>query len=220
MNSLHSISHLRKKGTKGKSVLIFLPYKLFTAFFNEDQIKERMKRLYNMPGRGLNFTVITPVEIKIIDSLFYQWQKYRNTLGMAKYTNQLLEWFFIQLFQNVDDDIQKINITDVQQKDLEKLCRILEESVTEERIEMESISKKFQTPYSELEELFEALYSKTVFEYFKTKKIEYAFSQLMNTEKSIGDIAFEIGYANPSNFSVAFKKMYNVNPQDIRVKKI
>lgn len=219
MNSLQSVSHLRKKGSRGKSILIFLPYELFTAYFKEEEIKTRMNRLHKMPDRGLNYMVITPVEIKIIDSLFYQWNKYRNTLGMAKYVNQLLERFFIQLFQNVDEDIQKISITDAQQTDLEKLRNILEENITEERVEPDHMMKGLQTPYNELEKLFIQMYGKTVYEYFKTKKIEYAFNQLIHTNKSVADIAFEIGYANPSNFSNAFRKKYHINPQDMRTKK-
>jgi AraC-like DNA-binding protein len=218
MSSLYSISHLRRKGNKGKSILIFIPDNLFSVFFNKDEIKEKMKWLYNLPGRGLNFSVVTPIEMKKIDGVFYQWEKYRNTLGMAKYVNQLLEWFFLQLFQTVEDDMKKNRITDVQVKELEKLRSVLEESVTEERIQTDKISHLFQTPFTVLEQIFAQFYSKTIFDYFKTKKMEYAFNQLINTEKSVGDIAFEIGYANPSNFSAAFRKKYNINPQDMREK--
>jgi AraC-like DNA-binding protein len=218
MNSLHSISRLRKKGNKGKSIFILIPGNLFSFFFTRDKIEEKMKRIHNMPDRGLNFAVITPVEERIINSVFYQWEKYRNTLGMAKYINQLLEWFFLQLFQVVEEDMNKHNITDIQVNDLLKLRSILEDSITEERINTDEVSKSFQTPFSVLEQIFSQLYSTTIFDYFKTKKLEYAFSQIISSEKTIGDIAFEIGYSNPSNFSVAFRKKYNINPQDMRVK--
>ena len=50
------------------------------------------------------------------------------------------------------------------------------------------------------------------------KKMEYAKKLLETTDINILDIAIEIGYENPSKFSIAFKKIFGILPNKYRKK--
>jgi AraC-like DNA-binding protein len=39
---------------------------------------------------------------------------------------------------------------------------------------------------------------------------------LAKTDKNISEIAYEFGFANPSNFSAAFKRYSSITPNDYR----
>ena len=48
--------------------------------------------------------------------------------------------------------------------------------------------------------------------------MEYAKKLLETTDINILDIAIEIGYENPSKFSIAFKKIFGILPNKYRKK--
>lgn len=54
--------------------------------------------------------------------------------------------------------------------------------------------------------------------YIQKKKMEYAKMLLETTNTNILDIAIEIGYENPSKFSIAFKKNFGILPNKYRKK--
>ena len=55
-------------------------------------------------------------------------------------------------------------------------------------------------------------------EYIQKKKMKYAEMLLTSTNKNILEIANEIGYENPSKFSIAFKKNFGILPNKYRKK--
>ena len=52
--------------------------------------------------------------------------------------------------------------------------------------------------------------------YIKRKKMNYAKEMLVNTNKSILEIASEVGYENPSKFSEVFKNYFGILPNKYR----
>lgn len=72
-----------------------------------------------------------------------------------------------------------------------------------------------QTDLSEyhLKEGFKKIYGNTVYGYILDKKLEIGKEKLMAGNLKVKDIAFEIGYENPSHFIAAFKKKYGITPK-------
>lgn len=64
-----------------------------------------------------------------------------------------------------------------------------------------------------LKEGFKQVYGTTVYGFVLDKKLEIAREKLENGDAQVKDIAFEIGYENPSHFIAAFKKKYGVTPK-------
>src|SRR5690606_32049757 len=63
-----------------------------------------------------------------------------------------------------------------------------------------------------LKEGFKQVYGTTVYGFVLYKKLEMALEQLEKGELQVKDIAYEIGYENPSHFISAFKKKYGITP--------
>ena len=64
-----------------------------------------------------------------------------------------------------------------------------------------------------LKEGFKQVYGTTVYGFVLDKKLEFAREKLENGELQVKEIAFEIGYENPSHFIAAFKKKYGITPK-------
>ena len=62
---------------------------------------------------------------------------------------------------------------------------------------------------------FKETFNQTAFEYLSDVRLELAKNELLNKNKSVTEIAFELGYSSLQHFSVAFKKKFGVSPSNI-----
>ncbi|MEQ8262943.1 MAG: AraC family transcriptional regulator [Pseudohaliea sp.] len=63
---------------------------------------------------------------------------------------------------------------------------------------------------------FKAIFGATVFEYIRARQMERGLELLLGTDKSISEIAYEVGYRYPANFTHAFKRHFNYLPTQVR----
>ena len=63
---------------------------------------------------------------------------------------------------------------------------------------------------------FKLVYGDTIFSYHRKFSLQRASAMLLDTEKSISEIAYEVGYSSPSNFCAAFKRQYSITPLKYR----
>lgn len=63
---------------------------------------------------------------------------------------------------------------------------------------------------------FKETFSKTVFEYLSEVRLEMAKENLLRKEKSISQIADELGYSSLQYFSTAFKKKFGISPNKVK----
>ena len=78
---------------------------------------------------------------------------------------------------------------------------------------IKELCEKFSISEYHLKEGFKELYGTTVYGYLLEKKLEFALHKLEEGKTKVKDIAFEIGYENPSHFISAFKKKYSLTPK-------
>ena len=63
---------------------------------------------------------------------------------------------------------------------------------------------------------FKQLFGQTIFDFTQNIKMDEAKRLLENTNKSITEIAFDVGYEYSSNFTTAFKRRFGVPPSVAR----
>ena len=67
-----------------------------------------------------------------------------------------------------------------------------------------------------LKKEFKRIFGKTIFEYTLQLRMKKASELLTHTEKPIYDISEQVGYKNPTHFTAAFKKFYQLTPKQYR----
>lgn len=70
--------------------------------------------------------------------------------------------------------------------------------------------------YRSLQRIFKSLFGETIGSYQKRLRLENAAKLMHYSNKSITDIAIEVGYADLQAFRKAFKKQYNIAPSSRR----
>jgi len=78
------------------------------------------------------------------------------------------------------------------------------------------IAKTIGVNTFKLKKGFKQLYGTTMFAYLRSRRLDQAYELIRSGEMNVTEAAFEVGYANPSAFSAAFRKAFGVNPMECR----
>lgn len=88
------------------------------------------------------------------------------------------------------------------------------------KITIDELAKRFYTNPTTLKTVFKSVYGSSIARHIKEHKLLYAAQLLLEQSKSIKEIAYEIGYANQSKFTQAFKEYFQVLPTEYRASKL
>ena len=80
------------------------------------------------------------------------------------------------------------------------------------RVTILELAKHFSVSDAYLKTVFKGVYGVPVFSYIRIQKMQCAAQMLVQTDRSIADIAGEFGYSNESKFSAAFKTIMGDTP--------
>lgn len=63
---------------------------------------------------------------------------------------------------------------------------------------------------------FKELFGTTIFNFVQGKRLDLARQYLLDTDKTAREIAIELGFSSPQHFNTAFKKAFQVTPNNVR----
>lgn len=121
----------------------------------------------------------------------------------------------------VSDEVikkERFKITALSPYELEKIKEI-PQMLLEQPFELPSIqtlAEQLVINPKKLTNGFKLVYGDTIFSYHRKLALQRAGLMLLNTDKTIHEIAYDSGYSNPSNFCAAFKKQYGITPLKYR----
>lgn len=64
---------------------------------------------------------------------------------------------------------------------------------------------------------FKKIYNATPARYIKERRLDFAAQLLHSTEHPIADIAFEVGFQDPTTFSASFRQKFKHSPSQYRL---
>jgi AraC family transcriptional activator of pyochelin receptor len=92
-------------------------------------------------------------------------------------------------------------------------CPVMMSPAIESKIHPDQLAIIYELPRNTLKEGYRYVYGKTIHQYHADHKLESAMQMLSSGELLVKEIAFKIGYQNPSHFISAFKKKYGYTPK-------
>ena len=85
-----------------------------------------------------------------------------------------------------------------------------------ERVTLSQLSQQYHLSETTIKRCFKAIYGDSLYSFLKTYRLQKGSVLLRTTDKSILDIALDVGYENPSKFIAAFKKQFGTTPARYR----
>ncbi|WP_196893016.1 helix-turn-helix transcriptional regulator [Aureivirga marina] len=143
----------------------------------------------------------------------------------SKFDILKIEGIIFQFLAEILEQVEKENrnqkeIFFVAHKNL-KVIQDLAETISmniSENYTLELLSKETNISQAKLQEGFKFLYKRTVTEFIRDVRLEKSKELIKNTELSISEIVYSIGFSSRSYFSKIFKEKYNITP--IEYKKV
>ena len=81
---------------------------------------------------------------------------------------------------------------------------------------MEELSRQTGLNRNKLHYGFKKLFGRSIHEHGARRRLQLALRLLKETSAPVSEIAYQVGYSEPTNFTSAFKKYFNVLPSQIR----
>jgi AraC-like DNA-binding protein len=70
---------------------------------------------------------------------------------------------------------------------------------------------------TKLKKLFKAVYGEAIYSFFQKHRMKHAAELLLTKEFTVKEVGSKLGYANLSNFTLAFKKEFNRLPSEFLI---
>jgi len=110
---------------------------------------------------------------------------------------------------------KQIDLSSMENNIIRSAIRFIEENYNHE-LDVYDISSSVHVSYSHLSRLFRRYTGETVNSYLKKLRLGKSQVLLLCSDKSIAQIAREVGFNSENYFSSAFKKAYSISPSSYR----
>jgi AraC-like DNA-binding protein len=192
-------------------VFQFLPNFLGNKFMELPEL-DGISRLFRQASRGLRFIGQTRDRVAEIICSMELRAGPDQLLGLLEILNVLSNSTEVQIlasngFAPCFDDRAEERINRSQAYILEHL---------EEPIRLEDVAAHVNMSPSAFSRYFKKIMGKTFSHFVNELRIGQACRALLETERSIAEIAFESGYNNLSNFNRRFQELRGINPRRFR----
>lgn len=174
---------------------------------------ERLKKTAGFNFRDLMKRIpVTPTLLMGFEQLLYH--KVQPTFGSLFEQAKFLEILSLLLDAAFGQPVETCPVA-MSPAITEKLHDVRYHVMThiDEEPDADHLALAFDLPRATLREGFRYIFGKTIHQFHADYKLEWALQKLSSGESLVKEVAFEIGYQNPSHFIAAFKKKFGFTPK-------
>lgn len=121
-----------------------------------------------------------------------------------------------------DEAKQMLSAEDIQTDEpgermfLERFKKAAKLHIGDANLRMDDLGSELSLSKVQMYRKVKALTGKTPAEVLREMRMQKAYSLLKQTDKTISEVAAEVGFAFPGYFSACFKKQFGINPTELR----
>lgn len=121
-----------------------------------------------------------------------------------------------------DEAKQMLSAEDIQTDEpgermfLERFKKAAKSHIDDANLRMDDLGSELSLSKVQMYRKVKALTGKTPAEVLREMRMQKAYSLLKQTDKTISEVAAEVGFAIPGYFSACFKKQFGINPTELR----
>lgn len=107
-----------------------------------------------------------------------------------------------------------VTVTSTDEKFLNRILEIVEKNVSNENFSAEDFAENVGMSKTHLNRKLNALTDTSANEFIRTYRLKKAARLLSGKTGNISEIAYEVGFSNPSYFAESFKKLFGYSPSE------
>lgn len=118
-------------------------------------------------------------------------------------------------FEGLTKNLLEINFSKEDKDMMIKLVNYLEKNLLADFPGITFLATHIDCSPTKVKTLFKQWFGISTLQWFRGKQMDLALKLLKEDKIKIKDVAFSMGYSNPSKFTVSFNKHHNFNPSDV-----
>lgn len=109
-----------------------------------------------------------------------------------------------------------VAVTAIENAFYKKFLKIFEENISNPDLSVETIAAEMGLGYSQLYRKIKSLTNYRPVELMRVLRLEKARRLMHDTEKTISEISYEVGFSNPAYFTKCYREQFGETPSDTR----
>lgn len=178
-----------------------------TSYFVQDNANIR-KEFLTAEQHNLLKQIMLGSNASISELLFYQSKIFA-----------LLENFFTEILNNENNRDQSIyaSIKDVEMVQLAE--KYITQNLSKPFMGVDELAKMCYMSRTKFIVLFQKIYNISSYDYYQKNRLALAYNLILESNKTIQEIAENIGYSKVQNFNLAFEKEFGLLPRNMQKEK-
>jgi AraC-like DNA-binding protein len=146
---------------------------------------------------------------------------YQGVIQRMYLESKALELFALQLAQWLETEEGKLKTVNLKANEIDKIYQAKEILISNhaEPPTILNLAQQVEIHHMKLKQGFKEIFGMTVFDYLYNYRMEMAQNLLLENKMNVTQVAFSIGYSNPSQFAAAFKRKFGITPKACKMGK-
>lgn len=184
---------------KTETLTAHIPVILLTAMGSEEKQLEGLKV-------GVNDYITKPFTFEILAS------RIRNLLAQQKLLQKRFQ-------KQIEVNPAEVTVTSVDEKFLQQALEVVEKQIDNPEFSVEDFSRDMYMNRATLYRKILSITGKTPIEFIRSIRLKRAAQLLEKSGMTVAEVAYEVGFNNPKQFSKFFKEEFKVIPSQYVVSK-
>lgn len=212
-NSLFELAYTANAGIEDRCVNIF-----FTSKWLEDNtgIKttdEVFKKYFSLKTASFNFEILNFEYRSLMEDIFdLDHNQPMHLVVLQNRVMLLLEKFLRSLFSKINNPDEQPNINEATLKQLIKVESLLVSNLFIQPPTIPVLARMAMMSETKLKNVFKALFGYNLYEYYQKSRMLKARQMLRSKKATVKEVGMALGFKNLSNFTIAYKKEFNILP--------
>jgi AraC-like DNA-binding protein len=182
-----------------------------------DKMEDVLQRYLELKVARMHMKAMDPTSAQMLKEIL----GHPDELGIDEHAYlqnrimMVLENFFSWMF---DEMTKNPRLTRISKEDIDRIRKVEEYLIHDlsKAPGIEDLARFSAMSATRLKTLFRQIYGLPPYEYFQQHRMLSAKQRLKDTRLPIQEIGRSLGYSNMSNFTLAFRKVFKINPSEIR----
>ena len=142
-----------------------------------------------------------------------------NMRILRSHLNQLItsrQLLFDKYFNTLSTTVNSNNTTSLDKEFMRSVLAHINENINDEKLNVEHLAGELFLSRSKLYRKIKALTGDTANEFIRKVRLEKAKQLISETEHTISEVCYKVGFSSPSYFTKCFKNHFGILPTEVR----
>ncbi|WP_324679123.1 helix-turn-helix transcriptional regulator [Hymenobacter sp. GOD-10R] len=104
----------------------------------------------------------------------------------------------------------------IEQVFLERVRQAVEGALDNENFDVEALARELALSRTQLHRKLKALIGQAPGDFIRLVRLQRAYDLLVSGAVTVAEVAYQVGYSNPNNFSTSFARQFGCAPSEVR----